>query len=502
MSEMAKSKENSTGKELKGTAQDLRDPLPQKIYSMSDLKKCRVKEFGAKRVLDHVSDSIGLTAVLDAVFPYASDAILDLAKFFVATGDSAILFDTWQESTDNVRSAPLSPKKISELFDSITESDHLEFYANWADRVGAREYFALDCSPAMAYSKLIRDVDLDFIRYDDGNPPIHILALIDKNTRIPVFPLIRDCPIQRENFYISTLVRTSRLNFKDLSAVMGKGAGQNAKIDNLLNNHPKVNFLTTIPHASDFAKYQIEQVKKIIDLPDRKIIDLPERYIGSGSTRVTGVTRQDNWDQDHKIYIHIFHNNEVATDARIGMFWNLSYFRKHIILKNITWDKRNSLFKCLTVKKPKSKKEPIKVDYNLDLINTRLLRYGWMVAVSDYVDNADKAFEIISANYVIEKAFNSIVNLLDLKREGYFKEISTSNKVFISFISLILLSRINNVMIDNNLYEIMDMKKLFRIMENHNCIYLKGDKALSKPNEAQQIIYSAFGALVPWSQGD
>ena len=71
------------------------------------------------------------------------------------------------------------------------------------------------------------------------------------------------------------------------------------------------------------------------------------------------------------------------------------------------------------------------------------------------------------------------------------------NKVFVGFISLILLSAIHNVMSDKMLYRKMTMKKLVLTLSKLKLQVVKGVRVLFPVTKEQREIYKAFNILEP-----
>jgi transposase len=140
----------------------------------------------------------------------------------------------------------------------------------------------------------------------------------------------------------------------------------------------------------------------------------------------------------------------------------LAELKDKIILKNFILKESDPLFKYLTVEiSNTSKCKPI-VKYNHDAIEKKLENVGWMVAISNFIRSSKKAIEIYRGKDVVEKAFYLLKNLLDFDRIRCHSDIAMNNKMFIIFISLILISHVSRVMSENNLFKDMTMKELIK----------------------------------------
>jgi transposase len=137
------------------------------------------------------------------------------------------------------------------------------------------------------------------------------------------------------------------------------------------------------------------------------------------------------------------------------------------------------------------------VGFNEDAINQRLAHVGWLVILSNYIICPKQAIEIYRAKDVIEKCFLMLKNFLDFNRLRVHSSTAMKNKVFIFFLSLILISHIHRVMIENNLYKTLTMKELINIMQSHEMLIIKNTKILKPATATQKKIYSAFRLTAP-----
>ena len=69
--------------------------------------------------------------------------------------------------------------------------------------------------------------------------------------------------------------------------------------------------------------------------------------------------------------------------------------------------------------------------------------------------------------------------------------------MFIGFVSLILLSAIHKVMMDEGLYKKMSMKKLIMVLSKLKLQFVKGVRILYPLTKEQRGIYEAFGIQEP-----
>jgi transposase len=122
---------------------------------------------------------------------------------------------------------------------------------------------------------------------------------------------------------------------------------------------------------------------------------------------------------------------------------------------------------------------------------------GWMVTVSNYVKTARDAIEIFRGKHLIEKAFRRILNSIDLAGHMFNFAIDGQNMLFVSFISFILVSRINKVMSSHDVFNGMSIEEVLSTLGTHRVHYIKGLRLVYPAMPRLKSIYSAFGLEVP-----
>jgi transposase len=475
--------------QVQGTDNEPPDMSIQNIYSRLDIKTSTVCEYGTRYILSHIANSIGLEDILNKVFPDRFREILELSMFLTISGDPAMYCRFWQDNITNFETKQLSSQRISELLLSITEDERINFYSHWMEFINENECFALDCSSFSSYSDLIADVSWGYNRDGENLPQVNLCMLVGEQTGTPVFPLLYDGSITDVSILKSMISIALKLILKKLSIIMDKGFFSKKNIDIMFESEDRIRFLAAVPFTTQIAKEQIEFVRDIIDLSEREI------YIGSSS--IKGITRSVMWNSQHKIYAHIFHNQVATITAITNLDRELAKTRNKIISGETILENNHPFFKLLSVKYSASKKNKPIVKYNYPAINQRVSHAGWMVAISNFIKNPQKAIEIYRGKDVIEKCFYMFKNLLDLNRIRSHSDIAMQSKIFIFFISLIFMSHIHKVMRDNDLYSRLTMKELFKTTDKHFIQHIKNDKIVFTASSEQKKIYSVFNLKVP-----
>lgn len=127
-----------------------------------------------------------------------------------------------------------------------------------------------------------------------------------------------------------------------------------------------------------------------------------------------------------------------------------------------------------------------------DVVEKELETTGWMVLVSNSVEDCRQALGIYRAKDVVEKGFLRLKNTIGLYRLRVQSQNSMLNKLLVGFISLILLSHINKVMLDKKLYRKMTMREMLLILKKLRIQYVNGHRILFPLTKEQKDIFNTF----------
>jgi transposase len=461
-------------------------------YSASDITASQIKEFGSFYLFREIAARIGLLQTLEKVFPDKWPDIFDLACFLVSNGEPFMYCQDWLSKTDAFP-AGLSSVDITRLLCSLGHREQERFFSEWGKYRSEKEYLALDITSVSSYSEMIDAVEWGYNRDGEKLPQVNLCMLLGEQSRLPVFQSLYNGSIKDVNTLKSMLSLAFHIQGHRLTLVMDKGFFSKNNVKNLLSGPLKSKFLLSLPWTVSFAREQVEREREGIDSPDHAIV--------FGKEVIRGVSRRLDWplmkgDDPVPVYVHIYYNLTKADERKNSLYGHVAALRE--LAEKDSDDKRwaDEFKKYLTVKKPRPSGR-VNVSIRHEVLDKELRHTGWMVLMSNHVKDAKEALRIYRAKDVIEKGFLKLKNNLDLNRLRVHGDTTMRAKVFIDFISLIILSHIHNVMLEKELYKTMTKLELIRCMEKLRVQYIKGDRILFPVSKIQKTILDAFGVKYP-----
>jgi transposase len=465
--------------------------LPEKsIFTANEVKQSTIKEIGAAYLLQKISESIGLASALESASPKKWQEMLVLAVYLICTDDPLMYCCHWLESTGTLPVGNLTSQRVSELLASFPNEERGAFFSKWFAVRREKEYLALDITSVSSWSELIEDVAFGYNRDHGDLPQINICMLMGEESKLPVYQTVYEGSIND----VSTLMTTVQgaLSYNDsnrpLLLVMDKGFFSKANVNALLAEKD-IRFIIPVSFTAHFAKDQVNS--------ERKDIDSLANTIPQGGSSVRGVTKQRSWSKSVKLHTHIVYNALKAFKAKDELYTHVTKLKDLALTNPLDKRYKTDFDKYLIIRTSSSAAGGYTVNIREDVLEAELDTTGWLILVSNHIDSCRRALDIYRAKDIVEKGFLRLKNSIDLGRLRVHNQASMQNKVFVGFISLILLSHVHKVMSDNDLYSQMTVKELFIHLKKLRVQYISGTRILYPLNKIQKRIFECFFVSEP-----
>jgi len=475
---------------MKSAGTPIEIPTTEKIFSLEDVKKSSVLEWGAFHLLKSISEKIGLADVLKEALTHCWREVFALASHLVINGEPFMYCSDWIEETEFYPVGDMSSQRISELLAAIEPDEREHFYQAWCRHRQESEYLAIDITSVSSYSELVEDVEWGYNRDGEDLPQVNICMLMGEKSRLPVYQVVYAGSLKDVNTLESTIKRfDSVTGGKPVLAVMDKGFYSKRNIDTMLSGDHARRFVIAVPFTSGFAKKQVDG--------ERKDIDTVGNTIRLGGETLRGITKERAWGKGSNVYAHIYFSPRKALGRREDIFGYVSTLRDEAEAGPEECAKSDKHKKYLNIRKSEKTEAGYTISIREDAVNAVLGTQGWLVLISNDVEDARSAIRIYRAKDVIEKGFLRLKCDLDLGRFRVHSQDRMQNKVFVGFIALILLSHIHAVMMDHDMYGKMTMKKMIRTLARHRVQIIGGERIIYPATKTQREIYATFGIHMP-----
>jgi transposase len=428
-----------------------------------------------------------------AAFPKSWREIFTLATFMVASGEPLMYCNDWLHSHDSLPVMSLASQRISELLGEIRADEREGFYALWGQSASCEtEYLALDISSESSYSELIGEVEWGYNRDHENLTQINVCVLFGESSRLPIYQTVYNGSLKDVSTLETTLKKFHALvGGKKFVAVMDKGFYSHRNVTRMLGDekHPPVDFLIAMPFTAAFAKKLVES--------ERKDIDRVENTIVINGYSMRAVTHERTWNTDKKVFAHVYYSAKKANGIREGLFSKVALLRKAAEKDPTKYAANSECKKYLNIRKSEKHPSGYTITIKSDVIDSELSTAGWMVLISNTISNAKTAMTIYRDKDVVEKGVLQIKNNIDLGRLRVHSSEGMENKMFIGFIASVLMSEINRVIADRELYKTYTMTEMLKLLERQKVQYIKGERILFPISKSQREVFEAFGLKLP-----
>ena len=467
-------------------------PPTAKLYSTQDIKNSRLREYGLFYLLRGISQRVGLLQALQESLPEYWQEVFMLASHLVANGDAFMHCEEWLMQTESFPVGNMSSQRISELTALITPDMREVFYRAWCSRRAEEEYLAVDITSTSSYSELIEDVEWGYNRDGESLPQVNICMLMGESSRLPIYQMVYSGSLKDASTLTTTLASFDSITGgKPVLLVMDKGFYSKRNVNRMLSSSGKTRFIIPVSFTADFAKRQVTG--------ERKDIDTIHNTLNLGGETLRAVSKVRAWDKDISLFTHIFHSPTKAFRRREDLFAHVSTLRDEAEADPEKWATGKEHTEFLIIRKSSSAANGYTITVREDVLEEAIGTAGWLVLISNDIQDPKEALRIYRAKDVVEKGFLRLKCDLDLGRLRVHSQERMQNKVFIGFIALVLRSAIHNVMLDKELYKKMTMNQLLKTVSKLRVQEIGKEQIVFPATKMQKEIFEAFGLEEPVS---
>ena len=463
------------------------NPVPSEIYAYAEQFFDGVRAYGVFWFLFKITEKTGLLKVLQEAFPKMWQEIFTIACYLIVSDKPIMYCDDWLSENEWLKVGAMTSQRTSEIFAKLHENERHEFYKLWRNHMPDDEYLALDITSISSYSKQIADCEWGHNRDHEKLPQINLCMLYGETSRFPVYQTTYSGSLSDVTTLESTLLELRAIvGDKIIKIVADKGFYSSKNIKFLLKRN--VHFLIAMSFNNNTAKSLVAA--------ERDTIDHLENVIFTSGAPVRGITLKISWPGcDGEIYAHVYFDPEKAMKDRNELYGYVAKLKELAMDEPTKAKYKKEIDKYLIVEYEASGARNVTVKDKV--VDKELETTGWLILLSDYLDNPQLAHETYRMKDVVEKGFWKYKNSLGLDRLRVHSDKRVANKTFIAFVALAIASHIHNVMRANDLYKTMTFDKLFIILAKLKTTTISGHRILRPTTKQQRNIFELFKIPLP-----
>jgi transposase len=465
----------------------------QKQFSSRQISSGQTLSFGNIHLLEELCKKIGLTQLLTQVFPKSYNKITTLMYYLISTDQPYMYCDDWlNENTGKVSASVMSSQSISQLLQSITASDRIEFFSKWAELRNESEYLALDITSISSYSNLIGEAECGNNKEHDPLDQINLCLLYGEKSVLPIYSTYYSGSLKDVSTLISTVKQVNSICNKPYKLVLDKGFFSRENIKYLLTRHSDLRFIIAVPFTFNKARDLARNTEAIAQ--DKNIVATPTQMFYAEKKR--GL-----FDDIYPLSYYHYYDPSIYASKKAELYCDYTALKikvqEDITVYDTTPDARKYL-KLFRKKNFETNGEYI-VQLNHTAINRKLLNTGQMVLISNDNLSTEKVIEIYRGKDVVEKGFKKMKSSLDMRRIRVHSSPVMANKEFICFLSLILYSYLDRLMANHRLYNKYSMQKMLNKFKTMKIHIINGNVIVDPPTKYLKDKFKLFEIPMPAS---
>jgi len=462
------------------------------------VEKCERLFTGATYLFDKVGEELGIEADLRACFPEIHKEVLSLAYYLALEPMSPLYrFKRWAFTHKHPCGCEISSQRSSELLPMLSEAAKMDFFRKQAKRRSEAEYLFYDSTSVSSYSEQLKQVKYGKNKDGDNLAQINLALLFGQSSGLPAYYRKLPGNITDVMTIENMLKGIEYLGLGKVRIVMDRGFYSAKNVNELYKGHHKF-----IIGAKISLKFIQDALK-----PDRADFDRREYY--SSETGLFIKSHMMDWpyeevkvrsgetvNEARRVYVHIYYNDQLATDEKIRFNKMLDTLEEEIMSGKRSEAHEKSYAKYYDI--TETPVRGVRIVPKQAAINAARKDFGFFVLLSNSAKDPVEALKIYRAKDMIEKAFSDLKDRLNMRRTSVSSEENLEGKLFLQFVALIYLSYIKQAMDKAGLFKYYTMQELFDELDVIELFQQPGSAAYyGEITDKQQKLYAALGVESP-----
>jgi transposase len=473
-----------------------KDPNTGQLIRTRSTRPRLSKDYGNVYLLRKIAERIGLSQLLEQIFPEDYPTLLALACFAISEATPLYGFPYWVESTVVNGVEPLSSKALTQLTDKLgrLESERLEFCRHWIRHVGPVQAVVFDITSLSSYSTLFELVEGGYNRDHEQVPQINLGVIYAEQSNLPLYYLLYPGSIPDVSTLKNLLNYIKLFELRESVFVLDRGFYRATNLVNMAQS--QMRFLLPLPRSVNlFSTLRAKHTGHLSNPANSFLFRDEVLFYVQDSIALSNLVLQTHLyfdpqsrcDQTAHFLKRIL---EVEAAAKQQEFATKTEARQYLA---------SQLNGAADVFRVTGKTGSFEITRKPATLSQRLANMGTTIMLTNHPSlGREQILAFYRRKDYLEKTFDILKNECDGKRLRGSTKDTIEGRLFLKFISLILYSVLGNIMRDQRLFkrysvrEIMYELKKLRMVEMNN-----GNFYLTEVSKRQKEIFNKFDVEIP-----
>lgn len=440
---------------------------------------------GPSLLLDNLSQETGLTSLVNRCFPEFAAEMMSLVYFIVQKGLPLSRSEPWSMGHLHPSGGLIASQRVSELLLKITEDQRQKFLSLWLEKMTEHDYLCYDITSISSYSRGNEYVKYGYNRDGEPLPQINLAMLFGQKSRLPAYYRRMQGNITDVATLKTTIKALDFLGSKTMHFILDRGFYSETNVDELLKRRH---------HLTIGVPIGRKWVEALIDRHYESITSLEHYRQIDDSESLYVVSELRKWGEDNRrTYLHIYYNAHQAADE-VDRFTRELLLRKEE-LESGHRDKAKEEYYARFFLIKETPKRGLRVIFNDTEIQKHRKRYaGFFCILSTAIKDPMETLRVYRAKDAVENSFDDLKNHLDMKRLRIHTSAAMDSRLFLQFLSLILICRIRNTIQEDKILKNLTVREVMEEMETLVKITYSGryGQVYTENSPIQRKIMEAF----------
>ena len=460
--------------------------------------ECKRLFAGATYIFDQIGEITGVTKDIKTSFPGIDKELLSLSYYLALEPFSPMYrFKRWAATHEHPCGKDIPSQRRSEILPMITEDAKMAFLKRQSRRRAETEYLFFDSTSISSYSEQLKQAKFGKNRDGDSLQQINLALLLGQESGLPAYYRKLPGNITDVMTIKNILAGIEYLDLEKVCLVMDRGFYSEKNVNAMFKEHHK--FVIG-------AKMSLRLIQDLMKA-ERDNFDNRENY--NSDTGLFIRTQTIEWDysetklrsgktlkQKRRMYVHIYYNDQLATDEKIRLYKMLDSLEEDLLTGKRKEGKEKLYRKYYDITETPAR--GMKIIPRQSAIDDARKNFGFFVLLSNGIKDPVEALRTYRSKDMIEKAFSDLKDRLNMRRTMVSSEENLEGKLFIQFVGLIYLSYVKRAMDKSGLFKHYTMQELFDELDVIEKYQQPGKAAYyGEITDKQKKLYAALGFQPP-----
>ena len=450
-------------------------------------------DYGSIMILQSIADDLGLNRYLEKLLSDSEAAMVRALAFNRIIRPTAMKnVDSWYEGTSLAIEYPdinLSSQRVSELLSRLGESSVPDMFMSLLiEGTGTKTTLIYDITSLSSYSQFINMLEYGYNRDGDSLPQINLSLILDKERGIPIMYDLFPGSISDVTTLSGTLKKIKAHGIENYIAIMDRGFFSLSNLQELMDNN--ISFIMA-------AKLQLNDLKMLLTDAQRDIDNVKYLYKFNGDPIFSKPITFKVDSGEAKGYV--YYDPKLEQTEKQTLLRRLYDVREELLKLHLN---KNS--NPYIVFKDKSQgfgnffewkiiENRFEVSIKQNAVTQRMNRMGkYILFYSDDLDCME-CLSLYRERDEIEKSFRALKGEIDILPLNTHSDKTTRGFIFIAFLSLIIRTRLMNMMREAKILNKYSVELLLLQMEKLRKIALAdGQIFITEMTKKQREILQAL----------